>query len=485
MFKTLAQTIPVDKDYPARMREIDLLTRVLEGSIYDNLQYGFHTEYTDGGEYVPIRDRRPSVKYALCKTVVKDSVALLFSEGHFPKINCDDEATQKTLQDIIKKRFINLLMIDAAIKGSVGSVAIQMRILDSRLYFDAKKTLFLTPIWKATAPDRLEKVIEKYKVKGAALKELGYSILDDELNVYFWWHREWDENQEIWMIPYFVVKDNYKHNSKMEKEPTVDPKRTVTHALGFVPWVWIKNLPGGDDIDGACTFFEAIDTSIEMDYLLSQGGRGLKYASDPTLLIKEPAFSDGTIIKGAGNAIKVSADGDAKLLEINGTASAALIEWVKFLRELALESISGNRTDASKLSAAQSGKAMELMNQALVNLADTLRITYGEGGLLSLLSMIVTASNKLELIVGDDKIGALNDSGLALVWPAWYAPTATDSLAKSQALKTGVDGGFMSTETAVNSLAADYDVEDPKKELLLIKTEIAERAKLLQTENNL
>ena len=137
MFKTIAQTIPSDKDYPERSRALDLLSRVLDGSIYDYLQYGFHQERTDGGEYVPIRDRRPSVKYALCKTVVKDSVALLFSEGHFPKINCDDEATQKTLQDIIKKRFINLLMIDAAI-------ALPER--PNRVRLRSKKCLRQTPI---------------------------------------------------------------------------------------------------------------------------------------------------------------------------------------------------------------------------------------------------------------------------------------------------------------------------------------------------
>ncbi len=63
----------------------------------------------------------------------------------------------------------------------------------------------------------------------------------------------------------------------------------VTHRLGFVPMVWIRNLPGGDKIDGVCTFEAAISTVMEMDYQFSQAGRGLKYAADPTLLIKEPA----------------------------------------------------------------------------------------------------------------------------------------------------------------------------------------------------
>ena len=80
---------------------------------------------------------------------------------------------------------------------------------------------------------------------------------------------------------------------------------------------------------GACTFRAAIETQIEIDYQLSQAGRGLKYSSDPTLLIKEPATTDSEIIKGAGNALVVTEKGDAKLLEIGGTASAAVIEYVR------------------------------------------------------------------------------------------------------------------------------------------------------------
>jgi hypothetical protein len=58
------------------------------------------------------------------------------------------------------------------------------------------------------------------------------------------------------------------------------------------------------------------------------------------------------------------------------------MDWVKGLREIALEGAGGSRANADKLSAAQSGRAMELMNQALIWLADKLRISYGEGALL-------------------------------------------------------------------------------------------------------
>ena len=161
-----------------------------------------------------------------------------------------------------------------------------------------------------------------------------------------------DDTSEIWYLPWAV------HDPA--GQPVRDNARSVTHGLGFVPIVWIRNLPGGDGIDGACTFRAAIETNIEIDYQLSQAGRGLKYSSDPTLLIKEPAISDFEIVKGAGNALVVSEKGDAKLLEIGGTACEAVISYVRTLREFALESLHGNCASAERLTAAQSGQGTRI-----------------------------------------------------------------------------------------------------------------------------
>jgi Phage portal protein, SPP1 Gp6-like len=462
MFKTIISKLGRDQDYPERQFVIDVLGRVLNGKIYDHLEHDFHSEKTSGGEYIPLRDRRPSVRYALCKTVVDDAVSLLFSEGHFPSVDCADEVTRDTLGAIAKEAKLNEVMIDAAMRGSVGSVAIFMRVIKGRVFFEVKGTQFLSPQWDDDAPDTLKSIAEQYKVKGAVLRAQGYTVSDDDLAVNFWFRREWDSKSETWFVPWKVGDKDAKQ--------VPDSAKTTAHNLGFVPVEWVKNLPGGEGVDGACTFWDAIDTSIEIDYQLSQAGRGLKYSSDPTLLIKEPAAGDdGQIIKGAGNALVVSADGDAKLLEINGTAAQAVIEYVRMLRELALESVHGNRSNADKVSAAQSGRAMELMNQALIWLADKLRISYGEGALLSLLRKIVVASAKYPLLVNGKKIEALSaDEPLLLRWPAWYAPTYADKQTQAETLTTLRTGGLLSRETAIKSLADGYDIEDPQDEIKAI-----------------
>ncbi len=456
MFETICDTVPTDTGMPARVARLDIFRRVLDGTIYDNLPYQFHEERNGAGEYVPLRLRRPSVRYGLSRIVVEDSVALLFSAGHFPVVECADPALARVLSDVMSESRLNEVMIDAAIRGSVGSVAILLRVLQGRVFFTVLESQYLTPAWNMQAPDTLSRVTEKYKVNGADLAGQDYQNID--ASAVYWFQRTWDSESETWYLPWLV-------NDPIG-QPVRDDVRSVKHGLGFVPLVWIRNLPGGDGVDGACTFRAAIETNIEIDYQLSQAGRGLKYSSDPTLLIKEPATSDSEIVKGAGNALVVSEKGDAKLLEIGGTACEAVISYVRTLREFALESVHGNRASADRLTAAQSGRALELMNQGLIWLADNLRISYGDGGILALMKMVLRASQVFPLTVMGEIVTPLDSAQrLTLRWPRWYPLSADDRLKEAQAIATLTNAGQLSRETAVKTIAASHSIADVEAEL--------------------
>jgi hypothetical protein len=466
MFETICDLIPRDSDYASRARTLDILKRVLEGRLYDVLPYQFHEERRAGGDYIPIRSRRPSVRYGLCRVVVEDSVSLLFSEGHFPTIDCADAEMRGAFADIVTETRLNQVMTDAAIRGSVGSVVLLLRVLKGRVFVNVLDTTFLTPSWSVDAPDTLTSVTERYKVAGSVLVAAGYDNLSDP-SADFWFTRVWDCVGETWFFPSPVGDLT---------DPVVDDLRSIQHRLGFVPMVWVRNLPGlsvtGSTDDGACTFRAAIETQIEIDYQLSQAGRGLKYSSDPTLLIKEPATTDSEIVKGAGNALVVSEKGDAKLLEIGGTASAAVIDYVRTLRELALESVHGNRANADRVSAAQSGRALELLNQGLIWLADNLRISYGEGALLQLARMIVRAAQTYPLTIMGQPAPRFDPTvRLSLKWPRWYAPTSDDRQKDAQTLSTLAAAGQISRETAVKSIADTYDIADVAEELVRIASD--------------
>lgn len=488
MFRSIISAIPRDKDFPARTFTLQVNERVLEGALYDHIPSAFHQEKNDAGEYIPLRNRRPAVRYNLCRLVVDDSVSLLFSEGHFPTPDGDGDLKEAAAA-LIKATKLNEVMLEAATAGSVGSVAIQLRVLKQdddtyRAFYAVHSTHFLTPTFKANAPDVLERITERYKVKGAVLKASGYEIPPDDIGADFWFQRQWNDQAETWFMPWPVADE--------AAEPVEDADNSVDHGLGFVPWVWVRNLPGRlklhetslaySDLDGACTFDAAIESMIEIEYQLSQAGRGLKYSMDPTLLIKEPAAPSGEMVKSPASALVVDKDGDAKLLEIGGEAFSVVLDYVKSVREYALESTHGNRAEASKLSAAQSGRAMELMNQALIWLADRLRVSYGEGALLSLLKMALLAHKKFPLSIDGEALPEVDPKGLSLRWPAWHAPTSHDLQEQATTITTLTDGGILSRETAVKTVAANYDVEDVPAELTKIQADIEAASAVIEAQ---
>ena len=444
MLATIAARTPTDPDLPARAGRLALLRRVLDGTLYDALPYEFHEERTAAGEYIPLRQRRPSVRYPLARIVVDDCLALVFSDGHFPTIAASDPATRTALSDIATECGLNQVMAEAAWRGSIGSVAIQLRVLRTRVFCRVLDTQYLTPVFDPMEPDALLSVTERYKVAGTDLAAQGYPGADPALT--YWFRRVWDATAETWFLPTPV--------SEPDAPLLPDPDRTVRHGLGFVPIVWIRNLPGGDDIDGACTFRPAVETSIEIDYQLSQAGRGLKYSSDPLLLVREPAATDGEMARGGGNALVVSEKGDAKLLEIGGTAASAVIDYVRTLREMALEGVHGNRASADRIAAAQSGRALELMNQGLIWLADNLRVSYGRG-LLQLARMVLRASELYPLTALGAPLPPIDPAArLTLVWPRWYPPSAAERATDAQTVVTLADAGLLSATSAAG-LTAD------------------------------
>ncbi len=475
----LADTLPAQQGLPARATRIARLGMVRDGAQYAGLTAPFSAERSPAGEYVPITRRRPSVRSGLCRSLVEDSATLVFGEDHFPHVAAADEATQSALAALVRDLSLPLTMLEAATIGSVGSVVLLLHLIDRRAVVSVLETVTLTPEFEPARPALLRRLVQRYQVKGADLQACGYALPPGSQRQTFWFQRVWDQEDETWYQPQRLT--DAANGLPMQ----VDEERSVRHGMGFVPAVWVRNLPGGSGPDGACSFEAAIDTVCEIDYLLSQGGRALKYASDPTLVIKSGAAGDDAPARtgGAATALELPPEGDAKLLEINGGAAGAVLEHVRYLRGLAQEAMHGNRADADRVTAAQSGRAQELMHQSLTWLAGRMRQSYGETGLLTLLRMICRASGMIEggLLIGDDETGVgLRPDGLELRWPAYFRPTNTDLLQSAQALVTAVDGGIASQETAVTAYAALTDVDDAAEELARVRAEAEAKAALAE-----
>lgn len=460
--------LELDKDATLRELRLSILEMFMNGTIYDNLS-AFNSEYLNGGgNYIPLKNRRPSVLYNLCKIIVNESVGMLFGEGHFPEARCseDHEKTNDFICYLNKVSKIKQVMLNAAQTGSIGSVCIIVKVLNRKFYFDVLNTKHLFPIFDQNEPDKLSELHDKKKIDGSTLMSYGYDIPEKDKNKYFYVKRTWTTEREIYYKPYLVDDVN--------AIPQEDASKSTDHNLGFVPAVWIQNTPKAHHIDGECTFAAAIDISVEIDYQLSQVGRGLYYNSDPILAVKDPSTVSETQFIKNQHAMKLDEKGDAFYVEITGNSVDAVLNYVKTLREYGLEAVRGNRSSPEKAHTAQSGRALQMMNHPLITLVDEMRLTYGEYGLVSLYKMCIAIfeSGEFDLDLEGNEPDAGCDSHIALYWQDWYPQTGRDKLEEAQALGLLRQNKIISQKSAIEYLASEYGIDNSDEEIKAIDKEV-------------
>ena len=480
-FAEIARLYERDPHFPIRTLRLKLLTAFRDGSFFDVLPYPFQQETTENtATYIPLRQRRPAAHVSWANEVLQDVAALLFGEGHFPEIESDDEDFVQAVGDFIEDADLRTVFSEAVYRASVGSAVLFVRFLGKpghlKPIVTVEDSTWFTPEWDKSEPWKLFRVVQRYKVKGSALREMGYAVSEDDLRADFWWKTEWTENDEIGYVPVKVETDE---QGNVNDATNPDPKRSVHHALGRVPAIWIT-LPGGDKIDGRCLFATAMDTIIEADYQLSQLGRGLKYSQDPLKVISLDGDmpDDFKKIVAGSDLLVLPNGGDAKLLETSGESARAVMEYVSLLRRYAVRAISGSPIDPERVTVPQSGRAMEILNLPLIQLADRLRNVFGHVLMQTVTMVFDVAKTRPVEIKGKKTVFETID--FRLRWPAWYPPTATDRLQDAQSVTAARQSQALSQESAVKFLAAPFDVESVDDELKKLQKEQDDNARRAQ-----
>lgn len=444
MFQKIASAVeyPDWVQYDPRYRKLDMFDRLLDGTFYNSLPYGFYEEKAQG-KPIKLTDRRPSAQYRLPRMIGRWSARKLFAGRHAPRMWHPDVKTRKRIMKIAQNAKLMEKMIEAVTLGSVGSIAITFRITEE----EGKKISIALSVWRAKYcypsfknDGDLEKLRLCYITTGASLKALG---APGEINISksYWFIRDYEEQREVTYQP--VEKDDWNPIEGFKKEGQSLQEwedEVYEHGLGFVPAQWFVNLSGGVAPDGACTWEDAIPNSIEIDYTLSQVGRGVRYNCAPQLVLKGDVVNeDGELKRGAAFYIHLAADkkdedgnvlggADAKLLEMNGQGTKVALELVHALRNMALEQISASRKDPEKIKGNLSGRAMEFLEEESDDLAMELRSQWGEHGMLPLLKKIIAATDK-----------GIDTEPLALHWPRLNQPTPDEIAVLIPALAIAID----------------------------------------------
>ncbi len=470
-----------------RFKRLTALEQMLDGTAYQVLEIPFDNEYDVGDRYIPMRDRRPSLVYNLPKIIVDQTSTLTFGEAHFPHIRCwkpggvkstpgenRNDEMERAIEHLIEFCSIEMAMLDAVYTGSVGCAAHIVRGLgDSKTpSIETIRGKFASPQFDPKDPSKLKQLTITYTVVGEELLSLGYEpSLVKKPDEMYWMKIEIDDKEERRFIPvdtkkYVLILQNLQKDPK-DRDPEfewhIDNDRSYTHGFNVVPVVWYVNPPANSLLDGTSTFECICDFAVEISYQLSQVGRGLRYSADPTMVVNsgdlwslspENRFNGAAKIeKDPSRAMVLGKDGDAKLLEMNGQGMQTSLEYVRLLREYAMEVVGGLKADSETAKGTESGRALEILNQALVWLVERLRVSYGTNGLIPLLRIIMAGIESGALVVdGLDKSSFDSTAPIRLVWPSWWTPRGADFSAHIQGLEM-LAGGSSTTPVPLLSLA--------------------------------
>jgi hypothetical protein len=416
----------------SRWRHLAVYDKILDGKLYDHLAHDFYQEEV-AGRYIPLLERRPAAQYRVCRYVARWAARKLFAGRHVPKVRGASVEVENEISDMLTGTKIWPTMLEAAFRGSVGSVAVTFRIENDKVGLKVWRALWCSPTFDDFG--ELTNLRIHYTTDAAALAAIG--IFGAEPNRPYWFIRDYGLTSEITYKP-VRVEDWNPVQGFLDPNGTLEiiPEMVVPHNLGFVPGVWIMNPFGCDYPDGAPLWYDSIPDMIEIDYLMSQAARGTRYNCSPqlvtvgpvrnsnaetgtnptTMLAFEPAHRDGE----SGEMIGA---GDAKLLEMAGTGAEAAIKLVEVLKRHALEQTGVVQKDPKDMPGPLSGRAMEYLDEDAHDTAMQWRTTYGEGGALLLICKIARVLRP-----------KLDVTKLWLQWPRIYQPTPADLQSMVQAL---------------------------------------------------
>lgn len=486
--RTWVDTYP--KRIPQRYRDLDAFDRLLDGTVYGDgihpggLKYPFHIEEQQNGDYIPLIERRPAMRYNLAKIVADETASLTYGEGHgphvkvyepFPEDNDSDDSSSGPAENTQHQRLeqvvkylrhvtkLDAVMFEGMEKGSSGSVGFVLRVREDKTpWVSVIRGKEGTPKFSERDPERVEELEWLYPTDGEQLLLLGYEksqLTNFKPETRYWIRIILDEVKEQYYLPLNDREFDRLGQPKDENPQQVyawveDAARRYPYDWGFCPVVWGRNLHERERVDGPALYGDIVDIQVEIDYMLSQMGRGFKYSMDP-LMAEEPGdvrtgispgVSQGSraITRTPSRLVQATPGGKLKMLEITGQGLSAAREHLKTLREWALEVVGGMKSDQENVGGPQSGRALELLHQALVWLVGRMRIDYGDGVMVPLIRMMLIGlrSGTIELYECEKEYipAEVSRMTFSLTWPSWWQPRGSDLNDTLQAIQLSVGG---------------------------------------------
>lgn len=475
-YREVVEKIKYPQKTSHRFKRLDGLDRLRDGTLYEHIEHPFDVEPQNFRDYIALRDRRPSVIWRGAKMLVDQISGLLWGDEQMPVVRTymgnepsdEDIEAERTSQHIVEQLNLSAVMDEVTRLASSGSCAIIIRATDDEdkaAYIEVVPGKFCTPTFDKRNPLKLLSLEQLYTVEGSELVDMGYEIKEDDLKATFWFRLVVDAVNETRYLP--MKAEDYEHLGETDQsgnkiEWKVDDENTWPHGWPRIP-VIIGRAPGQgvSKFDGECLYGPISDLLVSLDYDLSQLQRGYRYTADPLLAIKRgelaansrPAGAqEPSNIKrardgggrfsrsGATRILDVEPSGDAKYLEISGQALKAFEELAKTLREWGLEICGGMKSDSETTKGVQSGRALEMLYQALILVVKRWRVALGNKCFLPLMQLLAVGISGGIIKVPGVEQNVPTDTVMRLIWPQWITPSGQDLVALANAAETLAGG---------------------------------------------
>jgi hypothetical protein len=513
-FRSLRDSLDLPMGTGDRYRTLEALERMQDSTLYDDLKYAFHEEKSNGRSYIPLAERRPSHDFCLAHELTQDTLAELFGDEQFPTVRVMNEDDQndpatKAMSDLIMALDLDAVMAEAYEAGVIGAVGVIVHRSDNGApYYEVCPAKWCEPQYRSAYSNELIGLVVTYPITREVCLAMFPAVAKRKENLSaqnFWYRRSVDPESIIEYEPLSEVlyaKLGEKDNEG--REITFVKHREAKH--GFfprAPVAYTKNLGGKQRaLDGPCLWWPIRNICIQIDYGLSEAGRGLRYAADPMLFLKKSGIAaaidggddgmalgyeaqkeaqaaavgasalvtdDGAPVRGAPQTIVGE---DAKMLEISAQGIKEKREFVRDLREYALEIVGGMKARAEHLKAAPSGVALDKGLKPLRRLVRRQRRPYGDNLLLALLDLTLYgfARNALDSkpLAHEVNVSAIPADPLMMCdWPKDDVLQGAELLAHVQGLQQAAGGSALNPLQLIKPdavgamLSADLGFKEP------------------------
>lgn len=520
MIATPAQTdLARFKSKLAAMGEVERYWRINRfEAFYNGQQYVGRPSFWD--DSVPLRERAPIIQANFTRAAIGRLATLVFGDRSFPRIvvgrrvlrdelsESERDALQALVDELVACASLSLRMRQTITEGlKCSSACVLTGLIAGKPVVEFIASKQCTPTFSRDG--RVECLVVQYKHPNA-----------ERPKEWMWYRRE------------ITATVDRVYNAVPVEEDRVPDWSTTGYTdtpVEFCAVRWVRNMrpatAAHDDVDGVA-LIDGLEDEIEaLDMELSQLYRNAMYNTDPQFVrVGSPAsppangsqaqgsndkfswansplprgFRDpgaGAVKKSPGRIWDVPAGGDAKVVESSGAGANIARGFIEEIRRVLCDATGVVLVDPKTMGTGEvSGRALTLMHASMLDVADNLRVEYGDvlvdvvNDLLRHLAGGAAAAHGVNLatweaarpvlsrLYGVSVDGASRvwiGAALSLQWGPYFEPSAADrSTAVETAMKANGGRPVLSLRTTVATVAPLFGVQDVDAQVESIEREL-------------